>query len=102
MINKTLLPSYYLSKINKYTMDINTNPIIIHSIPKLKGFAGRHHSENTKKKISDSKKGVPNMKNRKCDPSRILEDCEGGMTVTELATKYGVSRKTIYRYLDQS
>jgi len=99
MINKSLFPSYYLSLINKYTMDINTKPIIINVTTPTKGFAGKHHSDASKAKISRSKKGVSNLKNRKCDKSRILEDRKT-MNVTELAAKYNVSRKTIYRYLN--
>jgi len=98
MINKSLLSSYYLSKINKYTMDINTNPIIINVTLPTKGFAGKHHTDFTKAKISKTKTGIPNLKNRKCDKNSIVEDRKT-MSVIEIAEKYNVSRKTIYRYL---
>ena len=82
-------------------MDINTNPIIINATAPLKGFAGKRHTDTTKAKISDSKKGVPNMKNRKCDRDSILEDRKT-MSVASIAEKYNVSRKTIYRYLSHN
>ena len=82
-------------------MDINTNPIIITATVPLKGFMGKHHTDATKDKISKSKKGVPNLKNRKCDKDSILED-RTTMSVAAIAKKYNVSRKTVYRYLSNN
>ena len=83
-------------------MDINVRPIIITNIPKIKGFTGRHHSESTKQKISNSKTGVANMKNRKCDQTtidKIRKERKNGDSITKLSHRYCVSRKTIYAYL---
>jgi hypothetical protein len=90
------------SSINKYMSDINIKPIVITNIPKAKGFTGRRHSEETKRKISKAKKGVPNMKNRKLDEvqiRRLKKDKANGDTITMLSNRYKLSRKTIYTYL---
>lgn len=86
-------------------MDINTKPIIINATLPMKGFGGRHHTASTKQKISDSKKGVANMKNRKFNEEqvkRLKEEKDSGMSITELSNRYNTSRKTIYKYLYES
>jgi hypothetical protein len=94
MINKTRLFLLFI-KINKYDMDIK--PIIIQKIPS--GFAGRKHSDVTKKKISDSKTGKPNLKNRKGDRDSAIQDRNDGLSVKDIAVKYGVTTKTVYAWL---
>lgn len=76
-------------------MDIN--PIIIQKMPS--GFAGRKHSDATKKKISETKTGVPNLKNRKADRDSAIQDKNDGMPVKDIAAKYGVTSKTVYTWL---
>lgn len=76
-------------------MDIN--PIIIEK--PQKGFDGKRHSEESRKKISDSKKGVPVLSRRKGDREVAIKDRESGMSVKDIAAKHGVSRKTIYVWL---
>ena len=83
-------------------MDINTKPIIINAVLPTKGFTGRHHTDESKEKIRKSKKGVPNMKNRKLSEVQIEQmkkDKENGDSITMLSNRYGVSRKTVYTHL---
>ena len=85
---------YYLSDNINNSMDIT--PIIIQK--PVKGFTGRNHSDESRKKISDSKKGVPNLKKRKGNREQAIKDRNSGMSVTDIAAKHGVSRKTIYAW----
>lgn len=79
---------------------MNITPIFIETAKK--GFTGRAHTNHTKDKISQSKSGVPNYKSRKLTPEQVQElktKKASGVSVTQLALDYDVSRTTIYKYL---
>lgn len=79
-------------------MDIT--PIFIET--SKKGFTGRAHSDITKDKISKSKRGKFNYDSRKLTPEQVSElkaKKASGVSVTQLALDYDVSRTTIYKYL---
>jgi DNA invertase Pin-like site-specific DNA recombinase len=90
----------FLASYNKINNSMNITPIFV-EITK-KGFTGKKHTDITKDKISQSKCGVPNASARKLSPDQIKELIEkkaNGVSVTQLALEYNVSRTTIYKYL---
>lgn len=76
---------------------MDMKPIIIK--PRA-GFSGKKHSEETRKKIGDSKRGKPNVVLRKLSGEQrdqVRQRLNNGESASVLALHFGVSRSTIYR-----
>lgn len=89
----------YLSITGDYTVDT----AILNITKKERGFSGKTHSNESRSKISDSKKGIKNIKNQKLDQTQkddINTQYKQGKSVTQLAKDFGIARSTVYRYLD--
>lgn len=81
-------------------MDIN--PLFITS---TKGFTGKTHTQETRDRISRSKRNKPNLKLQKLsqkEKDEIVLAKNTGSSVRELAEKFGVSTSTIYRVIKES
>lgn len=71
-------------------------------MPRGKDWTGLTHTEETKQKISSSKKGTIRNDIRKVTKEvleEILADIRAGISVKEIAKKQNLSRKTIYAYI---
>lgn len=69
------------------------------------GFFGKSHTAATKKKLSDTKKGIPNLKKRRFteeESLKLKEEYNDGTSIGSLALKYNVSKPTISRYLNNT
>jgi Helix-turn-helix domain/NUMOD3 motif len=62
----------------------------------------RRHTEQSKLKISNSKKGTVRNDLRKVTNDvlgEILSEIKAGVSITAVAKKHGLARKTVYAYI---
>ncbi len=71
-------------------------------MPQGKNWTGLHHTTESKLKISNSKKGTVRNDLRKVTNDvlgEILSEIKAGVSITAVAKKHGLARKTVYAYI---